>query len=83
MKLREQPVLEALVEQIDCQRNGDLTLVPKVGDVVIDFGAAGDLDLKLEKLRTFYCNVYKNDLLDQYESIDLEYSDQIIAKRKN
>ena len=40
MKLREQPVLEALVEQIDCERNGDLTLVPKVGDVVIDFGAA-------------------------------------------
>ena len=76
-------VLKALVEQIHCTGPDRFVLVPKVGEVDIEFGGAGNAADKLQKLKTFYSTVYKADGLTNYEGLDLSYSERVIAKRKN
>jgi cell division protein FtsQ len=76
------PFLHSLTEQIYQQADGTMVLVPAVGDAVIMIGDAEDLEIKFEKLKLFFREVFPAEGWDTFASIDLSYADQIVCKRR-
>lgn len=83
--LREDPFLEALIEQIYVNNNGELVLAPKVGDQVIYLGrySAAVTPERLRRLKTFYREGLPYEGWRKYRSFDLRYADQVVAKKRS
>ena len=72
-----------LFDQEYMSEEGDLYLVPKVGDHIVVVGAADDLDRKFHDLVAFYREGMQRVGWDAYEQISLKYRRQVIATRRN
>lgn len=70
------------IEQIYVDSAGRMELTPRVGDHVIVLGAPDSVAEKLDRLKTFYTKVLSRVGWNKYSSINLEYSNQIICKKK-
>ncbi len=81
-KIRRDPFLSALVEQIHRSDIGEYELVPKVGDHIIRFGELREVDEKFEKLKTMYSEGLNYTGWDRYQFIDLRYQDLVYATKK-
>lgn len=77
------PFWNAQIEQIYVDRNGDIILSPRVGDHKIIFGDLKDIEVKFNKLYTFYKNIAPEKGWEKYSTINLKYRDQIVCKIKN
>jgi cell division protein FtsQ len=72
---------KALVEQIYLNSNGEIELIPKIGEQTILLGDTTSLKEKLEKLKIFYTQGNRNEAWSTYRSINLKYRDQVICKK--
>ena len=82
--LREDEFLNALVEQIYINNNGEWVLAPKVGDQVIHLGRY-EKDItadRLHRLKIFYREGLPYEGWSKYKSFDLRYDDQVVARKK-
>ncbi len=76
------PFWSAQIEQVYVEQNGDIVLVPRVGNHKIIFGDLKDIDTKFDKLYTFYKNIAPAQGWEKYSSVNLKYKDQIVCKIK-
>jgi cell division protein FtsQ len=72
---------KALVEQIYLNSNGEIELIPKIGEQTILLGDTTSLKEKLETLKIFYTQGNRNEAWSTYRSINLKYRDQVICKK--
>lgn len=72
----------AMVEQVDITRERIFEMVPKIGNQLIIFGDATDTEIKLNKLKLFYKEVMAKAGWNSYSSINVEYKNQVVAKRR-
>lgn len=70
------------VEQIHVLTDGTVELVPRVGDHIIYLGAPNNISNKLERLRKFYKYGLSHAGWSRYERINVEFSNQIICKKR-
>lgn len=71
-----------LIDQIYVLRNGDLMMVPKIGDHVIELGSPDDLDSKFDNLLAFYRKGMPRAGWDTYSKISLKFKDQVVCTKK-
>lgn len=79
------PVICSLIGQLHIEKNGDLILVPLVGDFKIIFGSADseeEVKAKFKKLKIFYKEGMPNVGWNKYTEISLKYRDQIVCRTK-
>lgn len=57
-------------------------LIPKIGNHHIILGNIKDFKSKLNKLKAFYKQYLNKIDMNQYKSIDLQYKDQVVAKKR-
>ncbi|NPD44317.1 cell division protein FtsQ/DivIB [Lentimicrobium sp. S6] len=74
--------LEALIDQIYVNKNGQVELTPKLGVKNIEFGDINDIDKKLENLKAFYVNGKDRIDWQKYKSINIKYDNQIVCSKK-
>jgi cell division protein FtsQ len=72
---------KAQVEQINIENN-IFQIIPKAGDHIIIFGDANNIEKKFKKLFNLYQQGLPKVGWNKYESLDLRYEGQIIAKKK-
>ena len=72
----------AIIDQVDITSHRDFEMVPKIGNNIIVFGDATNLDEKFNKLKLFYQQVMVKAGWNKYSTINVQYSGQIVAKRK-
>jgi cell division protein FtsQ len=72
---------KAQIEQINIDKD-NFEIIPKAGDHIIIFGDATDIEKKFKKLFNLYQQGLPKVGWNKYESIDLRFEGQIIAKRK-
>lgn len=72
----------ALIDQIFIKSNGDMMMVPKVGDHVIELGAVDNLDEKFSNLLTFYRKGMPRAGWNTYSKISLKFKDQVVCTKK-
>ncbi|MFT3679995.1 MAG: hypothetical protein QM791_06960 [Ferruginibacter sp.] len=73
----------AMIDQVDITPHRMFEMVPKIGNTLISFGDATDVEKKLEKLKLFYTDVMMKSGWNYYTKVDVQYAGQIVAKRKN
>jgi len=74
--------LTAQVAQIDITSPGTYEIIPVLGDQLIRIGDAEDLDEKFGKLKSFYKQVWAKTGFEKYETIDVQYKDQVVATKR-
>jgi cell division protein FtsQ len=82
--LRTDDFLDALVEQIYVNNQGELILAPKVGDQIIYLGRYDkkQTPARLRRLKTFYREGLPYEGWRKYSSFDLRYADQVVAQKR-
>jgi cell division protein FtsQ len=81
--IQKSEFLRAQIEQIHTEANGEVILVPKVGDHLIPFGAANErIEEKFKHLEIFYKEGLSREGWDKYKSVSLAYKKQIVAKKR-
>ena len=73
---------KAQVEQINVTREGQIELVPRVGDHLLILGTADDVEHKLERLMNFYAKGLDNVGWNKYRSISVAYDNQVVCKKR-
>jgi cell division protein FtsQ len=71
-----------LIDQIFIERDGNMMMVPKVGDHVIELGAVDDLDNKFSNLLTFYRKGMPRAGWNTYSKISLKFKGQVVCTKK-
>ncbi len=78
-ELPKDDFLQALVEQIYVEKDGAITLIPKVGKQELILGSADKLNLKLRNIKLTYKSIVRIKGFDKYERFIYEYTNQIIG----
>ena len=73
---------KAQVEQIDVTKDGEIRLVPRVGDHLLILGSAENIESKLERLMNFYEKGLDNIGWNKYRSISVAYENQVVCKKR-
>lgn len=73
---------KAQVEQINVTRDGQIELVPRVGDHLLILGTADNVEDKLERLMNFYSKGLDNVGWNKYRSISVAYDGQVVCKKR-
>ena len=72
----------AQIEQVFIQANGELLLLPQVGDYLIEFGTPDDFEVKFRNLKAVYQQGFKNLGWNKYKTISLKYRNQVVCTKK-
>jgi cell division protein FtsQ len=72
----------AQIEQVFVQANGELLLLPQVGDYLIEFGTPDDCAIKLRNLKAVYQQGFKNLGWNKYRTISVKYRNQVVCTKK-
>jgi cell division protein FtsQ len=73
----------AQIDQIYVDGNDEIDLIPRTGNQVIHLGSTENYEGKLRNLETFYDKVLPVVGWDKYSTINLEFKDQIVCKRRD
>ena len=73
---------KAQVEQINVTKDGQIELVPRVGDHLLILGTAQDVENKLQRLMNFYEKGLDNVGWNKYRSISVAYENQVVCKKR-
>jgi cell division protein FtsQ len=79
--LEENPFWNAQIEQIYICDDMKIELVPRVGDAIIMLGTLDNYQARLEKLRKLYVKGFNVIGWNKYQTIDLQYKDQIVCSK--
>jgi cell division protein FtsQ len=74
--------LKAQIVQIYVKENGDLELIPRVGNQEIIFGKAENIKQKFDKLMVFYKQGLSKTGWNGYKRINLKYNNQVVCTKK-
>jgi len=83
LEIRKDEFLLALVEQIHVEENGDLVIVPKIGREKLIFGDLSQVNEKLENLKIFYRDGLPRVGWNQFATLNLKFTNQVILGKKS
>jgi cell division protein FtsQ len=78
--IREDEFWNAQIAQMDIDAKGNITLLPQVGDLRIEFGQPLDDEVKLRKLMILYKEILPRVGWNKYKRVNLEYEGQLVAE---
>lgn len=73
----------AMIDQVDVTPQRTFIMIPKIGNTTISFGDGADAAGKLNKLKLFYKQIMMKAGWSYYTNVDVQYTGQVVAKRKN
>lgn len=79
--LRERPFWEKQIQQINVTSQGEIELIPRVGNHILFLGRPTNLSEKLDRLELFYSKVLGQIGWNKYSRISVEFDNQVICKR--
>lgn len=80
--IHSHPFWSAQIDQINVNADRMFELIPTVGEALIEFGQGTDIAQKFDKLLAFYQQGLNNVGWGAYDTLDLRFAGQVVAKRK-
>ncbi len=80
--IRQDSFYMAMIEQVDITPQRTFEMIPKLGNNIIVFGDGKNAPEKLTKLQVFYKEVMLKAGWNRYSEINVQYNNQVVAKRK-
>lgn len=81
--IRRDDFWSAQIDQIYIDSRNEVSLIPRAGSHIIYLGTFENYEGKLRNLAAFYDKVLPEVGWNKYSSINLEYKDQVICRRRN
>jgi cell division protein FtsQ len=81
-EISKDPFWMAQIEQININSDQSFEMITQMGDHRISLGNASNWEAMLNKLRKLYLHFGKEHEWAKYQSIDLQYKDQVVCVRK-
>jgi cell division protein FtsQ len=78
----DDPFWKAQVDHIFVSGDGELKLMPMVGDHEILFGKSDNFKIKLRNLKKLYVDGFRNGGWTKYKTINLKFENQIVCTKK-
>ena len=75
--------LKSQIVQIHINNNGYFELIPRIGNQRILFGLAENMENKFKKIKLFYTNGPQIKELNNYDTLNVIYKNQIICSKRN
>ncbi|WP_439184896.1 cell division protein FtsQ/DivIB [Carboxylicivirga taeanensis] len=75
------PFWKAQIEQVYVEQNGEVTMVPRVGDHLIEFGRVDDVETKFRNLKALYKNGWDSREWNLYKKVSLKYKGQVVCTK--
>jgi cell division protein FtsQ len=72
----------AQIDQIYVDGKDEVTLIPRVGNHIVHLGTFENYEGKLRNLEAFYDKVLPEVGWNKYSTINLEYKDQVVCKKR-
>ncbi len=72
----------AQIAQINIASNGDFEMIPSLGDHLVLIGSAENVEDKLNRLYSFYKQVWVQSGVNAYQVLDCRFDHQIVALKK-
>jgi cell division protein FtsQ len=82
MAIQKDSFSMAIIDQVDITAQRNFAMIPKIGNNIIVFGDATDVEEKLNRLQLFYKKVMVKAGWSNYSVINVQFKGQIVAKRK-
>jgi len=70
------------INQIEGEGANQFELKTRYGNQIIIFGDLNDVDEKIKKLKVFYQKALEDNTLENYRSINLKFSNQVVCAKK-
>jgi len=70
---------KAQIQQLFVNTNGDIELIPAVGNQIIIFGDEKNIADKFEKLKIFYKKAEKINAWTKYDTININFKGQVVC----
>jgi cell division protein FtsQ len=80
--LGKDPFWSNQVQELNISAAKTFRLTPLIGNQLIEFGDGSDFEIKFHKLFTFYKEVITQTGFEKYTGINIAYTNQVIATRK-
>ena len=80
--INDNELWKAMIEQIYVEDDGELVLVPQVGDQLIEFGEPDGFRKKFRNLQALYQQEFSKNGWGRYEKISLKYQNQVVCTKK-
>ena len=71
-----------LIDQIYVERDGNILMVPKLGNHTVELGTTDDMDEKFGNLLTFYRKGMPRAGWDTYSRVSLKYRGQVVCTKR-
>lgn len=81
MYLKGQDFWNEEITQIYVRENGDVELIPRIGNHTILLGSLDNVDTKLRHVRTFYKKVAPRKGWNAYKVINVKFNGQVIGEK--
>jgi cell division protein FtsQ len=81
--VRKDDFLNALVDQVSVDEDGQMDIVPKIGGQLIHFGTADKMQEKFDRLKLFYKEGLEKVGWTKYKALDLRYEDEVVCEKRD
>jgi len=81
-KIKKDPFMNALTDQIYVNEKRELEIIPRVGGQLIIVGNIDKLTQKFEKLKALYSESFSQIGWNKYAIINLKYKNQVVCTKK-
>ena len=78
--INEDTFLKAQFTQLDIAKNGDISIVPLVGNHIIEFGEPTNIENRLNRIKIFYNQILPVQGWDSFSNVSVKYDGQIVCK---
>jgi cell division protein FtsQ len=82
MKIHSNRFLNSEISQIFVNSQGNVDLIPELGNFIIHFGNLEEKEIKLENLEALYKQALVQEGWNKYKSINLAFTNQVICTKK-
>ena len=76
----QEPFWKAQIAQLIISKDGEIEMIPQVGEHIVDFGDATEPEAKFNKLKIFYTTVIPATGWSQYRSVSVKFHNQIVCE---
>lgn len=80
--VKNDPFWMSQIAQIDITTDRNFELSPVVGNHLIKLGNGNEIEMKFNRLMTFYKQVLARKGFDSYSTIDVQYNGQVVGTRR-
>ena len=79
-QIETDPFWKAQIAQVVVDKNSEVTLIPQVGDCLIEIGQPVELESKFEKIKLFYKHILPLKGWERYQRVSVQYRNQIVCE---